>query len=111
VVRAVAAIPGWSATWRPLSGGAAVTLPVRADGVVQAVDVPAGTGVLSWHYTPPRFLAGLAVSLGAAVALALLLLAPVLWRFTPSRRRDPAAAILGQRRPSASGAARSGSSR
>ncbi len=86
VVRSVAAIPGWSATWRP-AGGAAVGLPVQADGVVQAVDVPAGTGVLSWRYTAPRFMAGLAVSLGAALALLLLLLAPAGQRLPRSRHR------------------------
>jgi hypothetical protein len=83
VVRSVAAIPGWSATWQPSGGGAAVALPVRADGVVQAVDVPAGPGVLSWHYAAPRFMSGLALSLGALLALLLLLLAPLLWRHTP----------------------------
>ena len=98
VVRSVAAIPGWRATWQPSGGGAAVALPVQADGVVQAVDVPAGTGVLSWHYAAPRFLAGLALSLGAALGILLLLLAPVLWRLLPPRRRDSVAALLGRRR-------------
>jgi hypothetical protein len=98
VIRSVAAIPGWSAAWQPSAGGAAVPLPVRADGVVQAVAVPAGTGVLSWHYAAPRFTAGLALSLGAALGLALLLLAPVLWRLTPPRRREHIAALLGARR-------------
>jgi hypothetical protein len=98
VVRSVAAIPGWSATWQPSAGGATVALPVQADGVVQAVDVPPGTGMLSWHYTSPRFMAGLVLSLGATLALLLLLLAPVLWRLTP-RRRDLVAALLHPRRP------------
>ena len=87
VVRSVAAIPGWSATWQPSGGGAVIALPVQADGVVQAVDVPAGPGVLSWHYTAPRFMAGLALSLGATLALLLLLLAPLLSRLTPPRRQ------------------------
>jgi hypothetical protein len=71
VVRSVAAIPGWTATWRP-AGGRTVTLPVQVDGVVQAVDVPPGTGTLTWHYAPPRLAAGLAISLVALVALLLL---------------------------------------
>jgi hypothetical protein len=71
VVRSVAAIPGWTATWRP-AGGRTVTLPVQADGVVQAVDVPPGTGTLTWHYAPPRLTAGLSISLVALVALLLL---------------------------------------
>jgi hypothetical protein len=98
VIRSVAAIPGWSATWQPSAGGATVALPVQADGVVQAVDVPPGTGVLSWHYMSPRFMAGLALSLGATLALLLLLLAPALWRLMPPRRRDPVAALPGARR-------------
>jgi hypothetical protein len=94
VVRSVAVIPGWSATWQPTGGGAAVALPVQADGVVQAVDIPAGPGVLSWHYAAPRFIAGLALSLGALMALLLLLLAPLLWRHAPRWGRDAVAAVL-----------------
>jgi hypothetical protein len=68
VVRSVAAIPGWTATWQPARGHP-VALPVRADGVVQAVGVPPGIGTLTWHYAPPRLAAGLSTSL---VALAIL---------------------------------------
>jgi hypothetical protein len=82
VVRSVAAIPGWTATWRPASGHP-VVLPVRVDGVVQAVDVPAGTGVLTWHYAPPRLAAGLGISLTALVVILLLCAAA----FTRSRDR------------------------
>ena len=63
VVRSVSDIPGWSATWQPRHGPAAA-LPVQRDGLVQAVDVPAGLGVITWSYTPPLFPAGLALSLG-----------------------------------------------
>jgi hypothetical protein len=68
VIRSVAAIPGWSARWQPRHGPAAA-LPVRRDGLVQAVDVPPGRGTVTWSYTPPGFLAGLAVSLAAALVL------------------------------------------
>jgi hypothetical protein len=68
VVRSVAAIPGWTATWSPARGHP-VALPMRADGVVQAVAVPPGVGTLTWHYAPPRLAAGLSTSL---VALAML---------------------------------------
>jgi hypothetical protein len=78
VVRSVAAIPGWTATWRPASGRL-VTLPVRVDGVIQAVDVPAGIGMLTWHYAPPRLAAGLGVSVTALVALLLLCGAALTW--------------------------------
>jgi hypothetical protein len=71
VIRSVAAIPGWTATWHP-RGASATTLPVRRAGLIQAVDVPAGQGVITWSYWPPWFSPGLALSLGA-VALILLL--------------------------------------
>jgi hypothetical protein len=65
VVRSVAAISGWSATWKPRHGPSAA-LTVQQDGLVQAVDVPPGLGVVTWSYTPPGFPAGLALSLAAA---------------------------------------------
>ncbi len=69
VVRSVAAIDGWSATWQPRHGPA-VPLAVQPDGLVQAVDVPPGPGVLTWSYTPPGFPVGLALSLAAAALVA-----------------------------------------
>ena len=74
VVRAVAALPGWSASWHP-RGGTAVTLAVHRAGLVQAVDVPPGAGVVTWSYVPPGFRLGVALSLGANVLVLLLLLA------------------------------------
>jgi len=100
VVRAVSAIPGWSASWRPLTGRAAgrpVTLPVQADGVMQAVDVPAGTGVLTWTYTPPRLAAGLALSLGSAGVIVLLGLASLARRLRRPARIPRASARDGAR--------------
>jgi len=73
LVRAVAAIPGWSATWQPRDGPT-VTLPVQRAGLVQAVDVPPGAGVVTWTYQPPGFTAGLAPSIAAAVIIPVLLL-------------------------------------
>jgi hypothetical protein len=73
VVRSVAAIPGWSATWHPRRGRP-TTLAVSRAGLVQAVDVPPGSGVVTWSYVPPWFTPGLALSLGAT-ALILLLVA------------------------------------
>lgn len=69
VVRSVAAISGWSATWQPRHG-AATALTVQRDGLVQAVDVPPGLGVLTFRYTPPGLSAGLALSLVAGVLIA-----------------------------------------
>ena len=72
VVRSVAAIDGWSATWQPRHGPA-VALTVQRDGLVQAVDVPPGLGVVTWSYTPPGFPVGLALSLAAAALVAACL--------------------------------------
>jgi hypothetical protein len=83
VVRSVAAIPGWAASWQPRHGPA-VSLAVTVDGLVQAVDVPPGLGTLTWTYTPPGIKAGLALSLTALVILATLPLA-ARW----ARRRQP----------------------
>ena len=69
VVRSVTAIDGWSATWQPRQGPA-TALTVQADGLVQAVDVPPGLGVLTFRYAPPGFAAGLALSLLAGVLVA-----------------------------------------
>ncbi len=74
VVRSVAAIPGWTATWRPRQGPARA-LAVQRDGLVQAVDVPPGLGVVTWEYTPPGFPAGLVLSLAATVLVLLCFLA------------------------------------
>lgn len=65
IVRSVAAIAGWSATWQPRHGPA-IALTIQRDGLVQAVDVPPGLGVVTWAYTPPGFPAGLVLSLAAA---------------------------------------------
>jgi hypothetical protein len=91
-VRSVAAIPGWTATWRPAAGHP-VTLPVRADGVTQAVDVPPGSGMLTWHYAPPHLVAGLGISLTAVVVLLLLC------GGTLTRSRDRAGVPLRWRAP------------
>jgi hypothetical protein len=71
VVRSVAAIAGWSATWHPWRGRP-TTLAVSRVGLVQAVDVPPGSGVVTWSYVPPWFTAGLALSLGATALILLL---------------------------------------
>ena len=74
VIRSVAAISGWSATWQPRRGPA-TALTVQPAGLIQAVDVPPGLGVLDWSYTPPGFPAGLALSLAAAALIMALLVA------------------------------------
>jgi hypothetical protein len=85
VIRSVAATPGWTATWRA-PGSPAMTLRVRRAGLVQAIDVPAGQGVITWSYRPPWFTPGLALSLGSA-ALILLLAS---WGLAKRRSSDAA---------------------
>jgi hypothetical protein len=91
VIRSVAATAGWTAVWRPRHGRA-VTLAVHRDGLVQAVDVPAGRGVVTWSYRPPGFRTGFALSLGAT-ALVLLAMISALFVSGSRRRRGPAAAV------------------
>ncbi len=74
VIRPVAATPGWSATWQPRRGPA-IPLAVGRDGVVQAVGVPPGQGVLTWAYTPPGFRVGGALSVAALLLIVLRLVA------------------------------------
>jgi hypothetical protein len=89
VVRSAAAIPGWSATWQPRRG-APVALAVRRAGLVQAVDVPPGRGVLTWSYIPPGGAVGGALSLGALALILLLLTAAVMFSRRVAVRADPA---------------------
>jgi hypothetical protein len=72
VIRSVTAIAGWSATWHPRHGRP-VALAVGRAGLVQAVDVPPGQGVVTWRYQPPWFPAGSALSLAAAAFIFVLL--------------------------------------
>ncbi|HEX3567870.1 MAG TPA: hypothetical protein VHU17_21075 [Acidimicrobiales bacterium] len=87
VVRSMADIPGWTATWHPTAGGPAVDLPVRPIGIVQGVTVPPGTGTLSWSYQPKGAWLGLGLSGAGTVALLGVLAASVLRR--RARRRAP----------------------
>ena len=90
LTRAVASIPGWTATWHP-AAGTAVPLTVAPAGVVQSVQVPAGTGVVTWAYEPPRFVAGLSLSMAALVLIAALAAGPAALRLARRRRRSIAA--------------------
>ena len=100
VIRSVAATAGWTASWHPRHGRAAA-LAVRRDGLVQAVDVPAGHGVVTWSYRPPGFRLGFALSLGAT---ALIMLAVISALFmSRSRRRRGLAAAARKPRPGRDG--------
>ncbi|MHB1713173.1 MAG: hypothetical protein ACYCV7_17600, partial [Acidimicrobiales bacterium] len=73
VVRSVSAISGWSARWKPAAGGPSRVLAVRRTGLVQAVDVPPGRGVLSWVYRAPGLRSSEIIGVSGLVALAGLL--------------------------------------
>ena len=92
VVRSVAAIAGWSATWQPRHG-TATTLTVQRDGIVQAVDVPPGRGVLTWSYTPPRLPVGIALSFAATALVFLFFLAAALADLHHHRERGSSAYV------------------
>lgn len=81
VIRSVAAIPGWRATWQPETGPDR-RLAVRRVGLIQGVDVPAGRGTLTWTYDPPGWTAGWMASAGGLVVLAVL----GLWAWVTGRR-------------------------
>ena len=87
VIRAEAAIPGWTARWLPRTGSPS-DLDVHRVGLVQGVEVPAGRGVLTWSYSPPGWTAGWGLSLGGLAALVALLLLP----FVRTRRATVEAA-------------------
>lgn len=76
VVRAVDALPGWRARWRPSGGVRSRTLAVRRRGLVQAVAVPPGRGVLVFSYQAPGAAAGGLAGLASLVVLCVLVLQP-----------------------------------
>lgn len=96
VVRAVAAIPGWTATWQP-DGGRPHVVAVRRRGPVQAVTVPAGPGVVRWTYRAPGWPTGRVVSEVGLAALVALLVAGQSRRRADRRERrradEPSAAV------------------
>lgn len=91
VIRSVTAIAGWSATWHPRHG-APVTLAVSRAGLVQAVDVPPGRGMVTWRYQPPWFRAGLVLSLAAAAFIVFLLAGCAAWAPRPRQVTHPGSA-------------------
>jgi len=93
VVRAVAAIPGWTARWQPSDSTRTIPLRVRRDGVVQLITVPPGHGVVTWRYVGPNVLAGEALSGAALVVVAAFALGAGWLALAERRRRPPHAAI------------------
>lgn len=87
VVRAVAAIPGWTAQWQPSHSQRTVPLSVRRAGVVQVVTVPPGTGVVTWRYVGPKLHEGEVLSVATAVVVTALALGAA-WVARDERRRS-----------------------
>ncbi|MGH9058517.1 MAG: hypothetical protein ACRDZY_03230, partial [Acidimicrobiales bacterium] len=89
LVRSVSFAPGWTAAERPTRPGAGrrgqagTTVPVRADGPVQAVDVPAGDHLVTFTYHPLSVSVGLYLSGAGAAAL----VTGSAWELTDGRRR------------------------
>jgi hypothetical protein len=105
VIRSVAWDSGWSATVS-VNGAKASAVKVSDFDLVQAVDVPAGTDVVSFHYRPPHLLLASVLSLGST---ALLLVVFGIW-LTRRRRggragKDPdvsaAAPVVAEEKPGA----------
>jgi len=77
LVRSEQFAPGWQATVTPVTAAGRPTaagrsVPVRRDGLVEAVRVPAGTSVVRFTYRPHRVVEGLAATgLGVLALVAL----------------------------------------
>lgn len=89
LVRSVAYQPGWTAEFAPPGGGQARRAPVERLGLLQAVRVPAGRYLVTWHYAPRGLLVGLGVTIGAlAVAGGLVAVNRRRWKTTAHRPED-----------------------
>jgi hypothetical protein len=73
--------PGWSVR---IDGRPASVL--RVNGVMRAIDVPAGEHAITWHYTVPGLREGVVLSVVALLSLALISLWPTLRRSSAWRR-------------------------
>jgi hypothetical protein len=82
VVRSEAYLPGWRVEATNVDTGATVGLETKAVGLVQAVDLPAGSFKIRWSYWAPGVTLGLAATaFGTLCALGGLIV------FDQSRRR------------------------
>lgn len=90
LVRSEQYAPGWSATVQPIEAsgalGPASSLPVRAVGILQGVEVPAGSYRVTWHYHSTRVDIGLLLSALGSLACAAAAIVGL--------RRRRAAAVL-----------------
>lgn len=85
LVRSVADVPGWRATI--VHDAADSRAPVRRDGLIQSVAVPAGVSTVTFFYVAPGWAAGQLLALGGTVGCAGLLLLPPCLEAVRRRRR------------------------
>ena len=86
VVRSEAYQQGWYVDAVPTRGGSARSLPVVADGLVQAVHVPAGSYLLTFRYRGRGVTLGLVAS--SLASAGFVALGAVAWRRSRSRTRS-----------------------
>jgi hypothetical protein len=74
LVRSVAFEPGSEAKLTPVGdgSGSARSVPVKAFGLIQAVEIPAGEYRVSWSYAPRSLVAGGVLTLASVAATALV---------------------------------------
>jgi hypothetical protein len=72
LVRSETYEPGWTATLTPLGGGPARTESARPLGIVQSIEVPAGSWAISWRYAPATLREGALLSLAAGLLVLML---------------------------------------
>jgi hypothetical protein len=83
LVRSTSYLPGWRATALNVTTGTNTTLAVQRNGLIQQVDVPAGTWVVHFHYHAPYIELGLGSSLGGGALLIVI----VSYLFADERRK------------------------
>jgi hypothetical protein len=91
LVRSVAFEPGSTAKLTPNNGGPVRPLAVQRLGLIQAVEIPAGSYEVTWSYAPRSVVMGALLSLGFVIVVMLVIAAVVVDR--RRRRRTGVSAI------------------
>jgi hypothetical protein len=93
VVRSEAYLPGWRVEATNVDTGSTDTLATKAVGLVQAVDLPAGSYKIRWSYWAP----GLSIGLASTALGTLVVVAGVALFALGRRRRSGEMAWSGER--------------
>ena len=93
LVRSVAFEPGSEAKLTPIGGGPVRSLSVKAFGLIQAVEIPAGKYRVSWSYAPRSLVVGGVLTL-ASVAGAAFVAAFAVFDLRRRRRSAPSRAAV-----------------